>query len=113
LADFREVSEDSAARYELSGRLDSAAVEQIEAKLTASARGRSGDVVFDLHLVPFIGSLGIRMLISAARILQRQGRKLVLAGVQPQVMDVFETVALSDLIPIAANADEAAQLLAS
>ena len=111
MAEFREVSGEDAVRYELSGRLDSASVEQIEAKLTASARGRPGNVMFDLQQVSFVGSLGIRMLISTARTLQREGRRLVLVGVQPQVMDVFETVALSELIPIAANPDEATQLL--
>ncbi len=47
------------------------------------------------------------MLISAARILQRAGRMMVLIGVQPQVLEVFETVSLADLIPIVADADEA------
>ena len=112
MAEFREVDGDGVAWFELSGRLDSAAVEQIEARLTARARVRSGNVVFELQQVPFVGSLAIRMLIAAAQVLQRQGRKLVLVGAQPQVLEVFRTVALADLIPIAADADEATQLLA-
>ena len=112
MAQFEEFDADGAVRFELNGRLDSAGTEQLEASLAATARQGTENVIFDLAHVPFVGSLGIRMLISIARVLQRQGRSLVLVGVQPQVMEVFETVALSELIPIAANGDEAARLLA-
>ncbi|HYZ61007.1 MAG TPA: STAS domain-containing protein [Acetobacteraceae bacterium] len=112
MARFERFDADQVVRFELEGRLDSASVEQIEAPLTASLRDGTGNVMLDLRNVPFVGSLGIRMLVSAARAIQRQGRTLVLLGVQPQVLEVFDTVALGDLIPIAANQDEAAQLLA-
>lgn len=108
MIDFQEYdAADQAIRIELTGRLDSAGVEQIEATLIASVRKGTTHVLFDLSKVPFVGSLGIRMLIAAGRALQKQGRRLVMFGVQPQVSEVFETVALGDLIPIAANEAEA------
>lgn len=112
MAEFQQVDGQEAVRFEVKGRLDSAGVDKIEGPLVASMRDAAGNVALGLAEVPFVGSLGIRMLISAARTLQRQGRTVVLVGVQPQVMEVFETVALSDLIPIAANSEEAAQILA-
>ena len=56
-------------RFALEGRLDSAGVEQIETKLTASVRAGTRNVILDLADVPFVGSLGIRMLISIGRVL--------------------------------------------
>src|SRR5436305_8729850 len=112
MAAFQDFDAEGAVRFELSGRLDSASVEQIEGPLTDRMRRGSDNVLLDVTKVPFVGSLGIRMLISVARVLQRQGRTMVLVGVQPQVMEVFDTVALSDMIPIAADDDEATQLLA-
>jgi anti-anti-sigma factor len=112
MAEFEEFDADGGVRFELSGRLDSAGVERIEPALMETARRGTANVILDLHSVPFVGSLGIRMLLSLARALQRQGRTAILSGVQPQVLDVFETVALGEMIPIAGNADEAAQLLA-
>jgi anti-anti-sigma factor len=112
LARFEDFDADGAVRYEVTGRLDSAGVAEIELPLTASLARGSDNVLLDLAKVPFVGSLGIRLLIASARTLKRQGRTMVLIGVQPQVMEIFETVDLADMIPIAANGDEAAQLLA-
>jgi len=112
MAGFEEFDEGQAVRFVLEGRLDSAGTEQIEARLTAAVGRGTSNVIVDLGKVPFVGSLGIRMLVSLGRTLQRQGRTVVLTSVQPLVQDVFETVALGEMIPIAANPAEAAQLLA-
>lgn len=112
MSEFVELVRDGVAWYDVSGRLDSAAVERMELPFTASLRRGTGAVVVDLAQVPFIGSLAIRMLISTHRVLQRSGRAMVLVGAQPQVLEVFETVALGDLIPLAATHDEAARKLA-
>lgn len=105
--------DDGLVRLELNGRLDSAGVQQIEPQLIESVGQADKDVLIDLHQVGFVGSLGIRMLVSAARKIDRAGRSLMLTGVQAQVLDVFETVGLGELIPIVANADEARQRLSA
>lgn len=97
----------SATRVTLLGRLDSAGVEQVEAPLTAALRDGTGPVLLDFGKVSFVGSLGIRLLIALGRTLHKQRRSLALFGVQPQVAEVFETVALGDLIPIAATEEQA------
>jgi anti-anti-sigma factor len=101
-----------ATRVALSGRADAAAVDVIEAGLSAQLRGTEGHVVVDLADVPFMGSLGIRMLISMARLIARRGARIAMTGVQPQVLEVFETMALLDLIPHARDQDAAMAMLA-
>lgn len=100
------------SRVVLSGRADAAAVDGVEAALSAQIRGSGGHVVLDLAGVPFMGSLGIRLLISLARTVARRSARIAMTGVQPQVLEVFETMALLDLIPHAPDHEAALALLA-
>lgn len=99
-------------RLVLDGRLDAPGCERVETQFTAAAAGSRGDILVDLTAVDYIGSLGIRLLISSARTVKRRGRQMIIYGAQAQPSDVFETVALTDLIPVAANHAEAVGLLA-
>lgn len=99
-------------RLILDGRLDADGCDKVETAFTAAASAASGDVLVDLAGVDYIGSLGVRLLIGTARAVRRRGRRMVIIGAQQQPMDVFDTVALADLIPIAATEAEAAGLLA-
>jgi anti-sigma B factor antagonist len=62
--------------------------------------------------VCFVGSRGIRLLISLARGLQKKGLRFVMYGLQPAVHDVFASVSLSELIPVTTTEVEALTLLA-
>ena len=101
-----------ACRVVLNGRADAAAVDGVEEALTARLRETPGHVVLDLAGVPFMGSLGIRLLIGIARLIGRRGDRVAMTGVQPQVLEVFETMALLDLIPHAPDGAAALALLA-
>jgi len=103
---------EQACRVVLAGRADAAAVDAVEPALSALLRETSGHVLVDLAGVPFMGSLGIRMLISVARLVARRGNRIAMTGAQPQVLEVFETMALLDLIPHAPDQDAALALLA-
>ncbi len=103
---------DGASLLVLAGRADAAAVDIVEAALSAEVRDSPGHIVVDLADVPFIGSLGIRMLISLARLVSRRGARICVVRVQPQVREVFETMALFDLIPHAQNEDAALAVVA-
>lgn len=99
-----------ANRIVLDGRLDAAGTDEIGLRFTASVSPIDRHAIVDLGAVPFVSSLGIRLLLTVARSLERRGRRLVLVNPQPSVMSVFETVALGTLIPIAADEAEALTL---
>jgi len=84
----------------LSGRLDTANVNQVEMYFTASIMPKAQNTIVDLTEVSFIASLGIRMLLSTARGLSRRGAKLVMFGANPAVLEIIETTALSEIIPV-------------
>ena len=95
-------------RVSLRGRGDAAGIDAVETGLTQAVADAKRSALLDMREVAFMGSLGIRMLIRVGRALARGGAKLVLYGVQPMVMEVFETMALAELIPIVP--DEASAL---
>jgi anti-sigma B factor antagonist len=91
----------------LTGRLDTANVNELELKFSAGVLPKAQPTIVDLTQVTFIASLGIRMLLTAARGLSRRGAKLVMFGANPAVMEIFDTSALSDIIPVVPTEAEA------
>jgi anti-anti-sigma factor len=94
-------------RVALAGRLDSAGVDLIETRFGASIVPAGKHTVVDLSEVTFLASMGIRMLISTNRSLSRKGGKIALYGASPAVREVIDTVALTDIIPLASSEAEA------
>jgi anti-sigma B factor antagonist len=90
------------------GRLDTPGVDQVETRFVAALVPAGRHALIDLSAVEFIGSLGVRMLISVARSLSRKDARLVLVAPQSQAQEVFDHVSLSEIIPICP--DEAAGL---
>jgi anti-anti-sigma factor len=109
-----EVQEESQSltRVALVGRLDTAGVDRVETKLNATlARGTHG--VIDLSGVTFLTSMGIRMLIAAAKMLNRRGKKLVLIAPRPLVDQALRHSSLDEIIPVAQDLPGALALLGS
>jgi anti-anti-sigma factor len=99
-------------RITLTGRLDTSGVDRIETRLIAALVPGANNAVLDLSQVEFIASMGIRMLIAAARTLKTRQAVLAICGAQDQVRQVFDTVALSQVIPIYSTEAEALLTLA-
>jgi anti-sigma B factor antagonist len=91
----------------LVGRLDTPGVAGVELNFTAALVPRAARAIIDMSKVEFIGSMGIRMLISVARSLSKKQGKLVLYGPQPLVNEVFKTVSLAEIIPVQPDAASA------
>lgn len=100
-------------KAELSGRLDTANVNELELKFSAGVMPKAQPTIVDLTQVTFVASLGIRMLLTAARGLSRRGAKLVMFGANTAVMEIFETSALSDIIPVVLTEAEAIAAVSS
>ena len=91
----------------LNGRMDSLSVGQAETSFIAHIVPKEQPAVIDLTNVSFIASLGIRMLLGTARALDRYGARLALFGAQDDVMEIIETTALPEIIPVVGTEDEA------
>jgi anti-anti-sigma factor len=102
---------DDVTRVALKGRLDTLGVDAIEARFNAALVPRGKHSIVDLSEVEFLSSLGVRMLLTAAKALKRKGARLVLVGARPLVGEALRHSAIDQLIPVAADSSAAAALL--
>jgi anti-sigma B factor antagonist len=100
-------------RVALTGRLDPVATAAIETQLTAMVVGANRPTAFDLTGLDFTGSLGIRLLLSVGRVLQRRGHKVVVYGAHGTVAEVLSTVGLDAIMPVLPDAAAAEAALAA
>ncbi|WP_270934004.1 STAS domain-containing protein [Falsiroseomonas oryzae] len=89
------------------GRLDSTTVGMVETPFTAAVSASGRSAVLDMRNLEFLSSLGIRLLLSAARVVSRRGGKVVLFGAQPMVAEVLTAMALDEVLPLVATEAEA------
>src|SRR5262245_16567874 len=88
------------------GRLDISGAEMIAMPLAALSGAKSG-LVIDVSEVTSVASIGIRHLVSAAKVLERRGGRLVLLNPNNTVADILATTGVSDFLHIAHSESEA------
>ena len=102
---------DGIQRIILAGRMDSAGTAQIEMRFTALTATRPARIVVDMAQVPFLSSIGIRLLAVNARALRQRGGRLVMACPHPMVEEVLEVLGMHTLIPVHSDLDSACAAL--
>lgn len=93
------------------GRLDIAGVNAIADQFTFNTTPQRKTTLVDVSQVTFIASLGIGMLVSAAKALQRHGARMVLVGPTGLVLQSLETAGIDHVISIAPTQDEALKMI--
>ena len=110
--EFSIISEDKPFTHvKLSGRLDTGGVDAVEAEFVAATAASAKSAVVDMSEVDFMASMGIRMLVAAAKTLAGKGAKLVLLNPHEFVDETMKNADLYMLIPVAYSEDEAVTLL--
>ncbi len=99
----------SVRRVTLAGRLDADGVSAVESDFHAAAT-EEPNVIVDLSAVPFLASLGIRMLVAASQDQQKLGGTLVLVSPDSNTTSFLKTTGIDQIIPVRGTADEAASL---
>ena len=91
----------------LNGRLDLEGTQAIEQGFSFATTVRKESIIVDLAGVSFMSSIGIRLLLTAAKAQVNRGGKIVLAAPQPMVRKVFEMAGIDKLIPLVADIETA------
>ena len=99
----------SVTRLKLAGRLDINGAAMAEIPITLAAKNCQR-LVIDMSEVSYVSSLGVRHLVMAAKTLERTGGRLVLFSVTGEVAEILETMAITDIIPMAASESAALEL---
>ena len=90
---------DGKAVFALSGRLDTTTSPQLEAELMPSLEGVN-ELTLDFEELEYISSAGLRILIAAQRVMNRQGTMKV-THVNQTVMEIFELTGFLNVLTIA------------
>ena len=96
--EIRKEKKDSALSMAIEGRIDTTTAPQLETELKADLDGVT-ELCLDFGQVEYISSAGLRVLLSAQKLVNRQG-KLVLTPVIESVMEIFEVTGFSDILTI-------------
>ena len=82
----------------LEGRLDTTTSPQLEAELAESLTGIT-DLTLDLSKLAYLSSAGLRVILSAQKRMNKQGR-MVVRHVNETIMEVFEVTGFVDILTI-------------
>jgi len=82
----------------LEGRLDTATAPRLEAELNQSIGGVE-KLVFDFASLEYLSSAGLRVLLSAQKIMNKQG-KMTVKNVNETIMEIFEVTGFCDVLTI-------------
>ena len=89
------------------GRLDTLGVNRVETRFLGSIVPGGHNVIVDVSQVDFVASMGIRMLVSAARALRVKQATLAVYGAQDRVGEIFEIVSLRQIMSICSTEADA------
>ena len=82
----------------LEGRLDTTTSPQLEAEMHPAIDDAT-EVIFDLEKLAYISSAGLRVLLSAQKIMNKQG-SMTIKNVCPEIMDIFDVTGFVDILNI-------------
>ncbi len=82
----------------LEGRLDTNTAPLLEAELKREIGGVE-KLVFDFEKLEYLSSAGLRVLLSAQKVMNKQGRMIV-KNVNDEVNEIFEITGFSDFLTI-------------
>lgn len=86
------------AAIALEGRLDTVTAPQLEAAIQESLAGTS-TLLLDFEKLEYISSAGLRVLLSAQKIMSRQGEMKVL-HVGETILEIFEVTGFADILTV-------------
>ena len=88
----------SALTVALEGRLDTTTAPELEAELKGALPGVT-ELVFDFAALDYISSAGLRVLLSAQKVMNKQG-SMKITNVNETIMEVFDVTGFVDILTI-------------
>src|SRR4051794_9013088 len=94
----------------LGGRLDTNTSPELE-KLICPRMESSGSVIVDMSRLDYVSSAGLRVLLKAAKIARSAQHRLALAGLTPEVQEVFDISGFTTIFAIYDSRQKAIEAL--
>ena len=84
--------------FVLEGRLDTMTAPLLESEIQGKLEGVT-DLEFDFAKLTYISSAGLRVLLSAQKIMNKQG-KMLIKNVCDEIKEIFEVTGFSDILTV-------------
>lgn len=88
----------AALNVSLNGRLDTVTAPQLEAFLKEHLSGKT-EVCLDFAALEYISSAGLRVLLSAQKIMNKQG-SMTISNVNSEIAEIFDITGFADILTI-------------
>lgn len=98
MLNIKKAIENTAAVFTLEGRLDTTTAPELDQELKSSLPGVTA-LTLDVKDLAYISSAGLRVLLSAQKLMNKQG-KMTIRNVNETVMEIFEVTGFSDILDI-------------
>ena len=98
MLNMNKTIENGKATFALEGRLDTNTSPELEKELRETLPGVSA-LELDFEKLDYISSAGLRVLLSAQKIMSRQGEMKV-THVNETIMEIFEVTGFTDILTI-------------
>ncbi len=82
----------------LEGRLDTVTAPKLEGELRTAVNGIT-ELIMDLAALDYVSSAGLRVLLSAQKVMNRQGT-MIIRNVKPEIMEIFDVTGFVDILNI-------------
>ena len=90
--------ENGKALFSLEGRLDTVTSPELEGELKETLEG-ADSLTLDFEKLEYISSAGLRVLLSAQKIMNRRG-EMKIVGVNDTIKDIFDVTGFSEILTI-------------
>ena len=91
---------ESPSIIELQGRIDSVTSEGVDATIGSALDAMPPALVLDFTGVTFVSSIGLRVLLMAAKRCRKQNARLALHSVSEPIVDLFRVSGLKTFFPM-------------
>lgn len=95
---IRKIKNENELTLAVVGRLDTTTAPQLEAELKQSIGGVE-KLVLDFGALEYLSSAGLRVLLSAQKVMNRQG-KMAIRNVNETINEIFEITGFSDILTV-------------
>jgi anti-anti-sigma factor len=92
---------------ELSGRIDNVTSSKIETNIGAALDSSPSVLILDFTGVTFVSSIGLRVLLMAAKRCRKQNVRLALHSVSPQIVELFSLSGLNPFFSVHSSREAA------
>ena len=82
----------------LDGRLDTTTAPQLEAEVSGGLNGIT-DLIIDMAKLVYVSSAGLRVLLKAQKIMNKQG-KMTVKNASQEIKEIFEVTGFDELLNI-------------